>query len=409
MFDWATCSFYSIIMTFVFSSYFSESVAPNKTAGTEYWGYMISISGLIVLILSPILGAISDKGRNIKPWLIIFWIICCLFTSLLFFVSPHSSWTLPGLIIVAVALIAYEFMQIFYNSLLIKITSKDKIGKVSNLGFAAGYFGGIICLFISLYLIKGSLLQTFDDINIRSTFIFVSVWMIIFSLPLLLFTKDMNRTCTNEPFLKMTKDGIFQLAHTVINTKKKYLTVAKFLLVKFLYIDALNTLFAFGGIYAHGTFNFTFTQIILFAIIINLCAGLGALIFAQLDKYIGSKKIICYSLIGLLVSSSVILVTHSYLVLYISGAVIGIFAGPLQASSRSYMINISPKEQISEMFGLYSLSGKISNICGAFLVSLLMSIFANQRIALSVIPIFFIIGFALMLRMPYKNREGKYL
>ena len=125
-----------------------------------------------------------------------------------------------------------------------------------------------------------------------------------------------------------------------------------------IYTDGLNTLFAFGGIYAAGTFGFTFTEIIQFGIAINVTSGIGAATFAWIDDRIGPKKTILISLAALTLLSILLLVIDSKILFWIFGLMLGIFVGPAQAASRSLMAHMAPLELRTEMFGLYALSGK---------------------------------------------------
>ncbi|MCH7816089.1 MAG: MFS transporter, partial [Proteobacteria bacterium] len=125
-----------------------------------------------------------------------------------------------------------------------------------------------------------------------------------------------------------------------------------------IYTDGLNTLFAFGGIYAAGTFGMSFEEILKFGILLNVAAGLGAVGFGWMDDRLGAKPTIMVSLVGLTVAGVAILVVETPVWFVVFGCGIGLFIGPAQAASRSLMARLAPPEVRSELFGLYALSGK---------------------------------------------------
>ena len=162
-----------------------------------------------------------------------------------------------------------------------------------------------------------------------------------------------------------------------------------------LYTDGLITLFSFGGIYATGTFNFTFNDIIIFGIIINITAAFGAYIFGFIEDKIGIKKVIMISLTFLILVCLVILVIESKTSFWIFGSMIGFFIGSIQSSSRTALISLSNPNDINGLFGIYATSGKITNFLGPFLVATFTTVFASQKAGMATILIFLALGLLL--------------
>jgi UMF1 family MFS transporter len=236
---------------------------------------------------------------------------------------------------------------------------------------------------------------------LRITGPFVAFWMVAFSLPLFLLTPD--KTATGKTVGEAINDGLSALWRT-FHQLHNYKDTARFLLARMIYTDGLNTLFAFGGIYAAGTFNLTFEELIIFGIAMNMTAGLGAIAFAWLDDWIGPKVVILISVSGLSVLGGALLVVESQSLFWVFGLPLGLFVGPAQSASRSMMAHMAPKNMRTEFFGLYALSGKATAFLGPAFLAWATITFESQRVGMATIIVFFLIGMALMMKVPTVNR-----
>jgi len=192
LYDFANSAFTTIIITFVFATYFAKQIAPNPVLGQSYWGWTIGITGFAVAIIGPIAGSFADKNNKIVFFIRCFSLLCILFTTLLWFSKPSQSFLLYTLLIVGVANLFYELSLIFYNSLLKDISNNKNLGKSSGFGFALGYIGGIIILIISIKLFIDNDNLPFglvkeESQNIRAIALLVSFWFLIFATPFLFF------------------------------------------------------------------------------------------------------------------------------------------------------------------------------------------------------------------------------
>ncbi len=406
-YDWANSPFPTVVVTFVFAAYFTTALAETPEAGTGLWGQAIALSGLAVALLAPILGALADQGGRRKPWIGGFTVLAVLCAAGLWWVEPDPGFALLALVLVGLGNAAFELGQVFYNAMLPEVASARRLGRISGWAWGLGYAGGVVCLVLSLVLgiqpeapIFG--LDKDEAEPVRATGPFVALWLAVFALPLFVFVPD--APASGVPAGQALRQGLATLLAT-LRGLPRHGQVGRFLLARMIYTDGLNTLFAFGGIYAAGTFGMTFAEILEFGILLNVAAGLGAVGFGWMDDRLGAKPTIMVALIGLLVAGTLILVVDSQAWFIALGCGIGLFIGPAQAASRSLMARPAPAEVRTELFGLYALSGKATAFVGPALVGWVTVWADSQRAGMATIPVFFLVG--LILLWPLKDPSAR--
>ena len=557
MYDFANQPFTTLIVTFIFSAYYTQAIAPNIHDGTFLWSIGIAITALFVAFISPLMGALADQG-GYRKILLIFWSwICILSTIFLFF-------TYEGQIYIAlfwfvIANIGFEMGSVFCNAYLPHIAPKDKIGRISGYGWSLGYVGGLIALMISLFLfvqpnkpifnlkknssinsiivdiknveindtftrftIGSSSLNVIDSIkvgmpiklinfeltdtlafmsdlvyknetekgtvadidldshsfvifgshpeyinhkgrsiqligkplwnnynrkeldsntgfvldeknnfeirgpiyeddkylgtlcyfkdgrlkivdnpnineisiktsgeNIRGINLLVALWFALFSIPTFLGVKDQK---INARISKQLIYKSYSQIRQTFKEIKQYKHIVRFLIARILYNDGLVTIFSFGGIYASGTFGFSFNEVMYFGIALNVAAGLGAFLFGFLDDWIGGKNTIQLSNIGLIIACALAVFTTNVTVFWIAGILIGLCSGPNQASSRSLMSRFTPKDKQNEFFGFFAFSGKATAFIGPMLLGILTKEFGSQRYGVAIVLVLILAG-----------------
>lgn len=404
-YDWASSSFAAVVSTFVFPAYFARQLAENETVGTSQWGYTVGLAGLAVALLAPVLGAIADQGGRRKPWLGLFTGLCVAATAALWWAEPGTAAVLPVLVVAGVATVGAEFASVFYNAMLPSLTAYERMGRWSGWAWGLGYAGGLACLLLALFGFVGEqawfALPRGEAEHVRATFVLVALWYLVFALPLFLVTPDEVRQ--RRALGAAVRRGLAQFGDTARRVRA-YGPILRFLLARMLFIDGLATIFAFGGIYAAGTFGMDERQVLLFGIALNVSAGIGAAGFAWIDDHLGSKRTIVLSLIGLIVTGTGLLVIRSTTGFWILGTLLGVFVGPVQAAGRSYLGRAAPEHLRGELFGLFAFSGKATAFAGPLLVGWVTGVFDSQRAGMSVIIVFLVLGLLLMLTVPAAPR-----
>ena len=404
-YDFGNSAFTTLVVTFIYSTYFTKSIAENEIDGTFLWSNGIAISAIIVALFSPLLGAIADKAGYRKQLLVITTLSSIFATTLLFF--PLKGQVLFSLTLFVIANVNFELGSVFYNSYLPEIADKKKIGRISGYGWGLGYCGGLICMLIAMLVFISPNDPWFGfskdtGSNIRATNLLVGIWFLLFSLPAIFFLED-NRVFHRKNFFSLLSTSIQELK-TTFNEIRNYKNTVRFLIARLIYNDGLITIFAFGAVYAAGTFDFTFNEIMIFGIILNVAAGLGALIMGHLDDILGGKRTIQISLIGLMFATTLAVFTESKSLFWLSGIIIGLFAGPNQSASRSFMGRLTPKGKINEFYGFFAFSGKFTSFLGPLILGLLTKYFSSQRMGVSVVFFFFFMGLIMMSRVKEPKR-----
>lgn len=397
LYDWAGSSFAIIVTTFVFATYFTSKVAVNHIVGTYQWANATAIAGLVIAISSPFFGAIADHGGHHKRWLFFFTYLCIISSTLLWFAYPTTNAVYFTLACVILGTIGLEVALVFYNTFLTYLAPKQYLGRISGWGWGCGYLGGIFALLITLIVfVKGNIfsLDSKSAATIRICGPFVALWYALFSMPLFFLAPALSST--TRPFFQAVRLGWWELLSTLkrIPSEKN---IFLYLIAHMIYIDSLNTLFAFGGIYAAGTYGLTFEEVLIFGITMNITAGMGAVLFAWVDDYLSSKMTVIISLVCLIFLGIPILFLHDKYIFWFFALALCLFVGPVQSASRTLMARLITQREIStELFGLFSLSGRITAFMGPWLLGYMTMAFGSQRIGMATILVFFVIGMLLL-------------
>lgn len=407
LYDWACMPFSTLIVTFVFATYFARQVATDPVTGQALWSYAAGISGLVIAVTSPIIGAVADAGGRVKPWLFTSSAICAAATASLWFVEPASFFVAWALLLFIIANIGYASAVSLNSSMLCDLVPADEIGRWSGWSWGLGYTGGLLALVLMLVgFIERPMpwlaLDRAHAEDVRIVGPFVAVWLAAFGWPRFIWTPDRPRSGLG------TRASVFRGFASLKSTLRSASarpTMGWFLLANMLYSDGLTAIFAAGGIYAAGAFGMTLTEVTTFGIVLNIAAGIGSFTLAWLDDCIGSRTTILIALAGVVTASLAAVLAFDRAEFWFAGAAIGLFVGPVQASSRSLMARLAPLGRESEYFGLFALSGRATGFLGPALVGVVTSVSGSQRVGLASLLVFLVCGMVLLLFVPDSGPE----
>jgi UMF1 family MFS transporter len=431
-FAWAAEPFFTLITTFVFAPYFASHVAADPASGQSLWGFATAAAGLMIALMSPVLGAIADASGRRKPWIAAFGAMLVIGSSLMWFGKPGDISVIPPLLLAyAIATVGVEFATVFANSMMPTLVPPDKIGRLSGTGWATGYVGGILSLILVLGFLAAnpesgrtlfgfSPLFGLDPVTHQGDRIagpLTSIWFVVFVLPMFLLTPDYP---AKRAWREARREGLTDLRQTLAELPR-HRPMAAFLLANMIYTDGLVSLFAFGGIYAAGTFGWNTIQIGTFGILLAIAGTFGAWLGGKLDDSLGPKRVIAGSMLILLLAIIAILLVDRDSILFVKvaapapggalfaapaeraylvlGCLIGAAGGPLQAASRTLLIHMAPKDRMAQYFGLFALTGKVTSFVGPLLIGIVTAVTESQKTGMAVLVLFFVAGLVLLARV----------
>lgn len=394
MYDWAYSAFATVVISAVLPVYYSQ-VAASKLEGhiaTAYWGYTTVITLFIAAVLSPVMGAIADYSGMKKRLLMIFAALGIFSTALLYFIKT-GDWLLASLFFIF-GNIGFTVSEVFYNSMLPYVARPGEMDRVSIKGYIFGYTGGGILLAIDIAMIE---LMSDKLLATRLSFLTVSIWWAVFTIPLVLNVKEPPGGRKGQSGVNPLTAGFKRLAET-FRELRKYRELALFLAAFWVYNDGIGTIIKMATIYGA-------------EIGINQTALIGALLmtqfvgipfsfaFGRLAGIIGAKNSI---LLGLAVYTAISIggyfmenAVHFWILAFLVGTV----QGGTQALSRSMFGSMLPKDKTAEFFGFYGMSSKFAGIVGPLVFAVVSQTTGSSRLSIFSLIAFFVIGAAMLSRV----------
>ena len=397
-YDWANSGFATTVMAGFFPIFFKSYWAGNLDAAESTFviGSINSLIGLLIAISAPILGAIADAGKTKKKFLFIFAALGIFATGYLFFI-PESSWKL-AVIFYGLGVIGFSGGNIFYDALIVSVSSPSQRNKTSSLGFSLGYLGGgILFLFnVIMYLYPESFGLSGPADAVLWSFMSVAIWWLIFSMPLLFYVQEKDDSVSdNINVVRKAFSNLISTAKSVRNYKK----VVIFLLAYFLYMDGVDTIIRMATSY--GSDIGLSASSMISALLLTQFVGFPAtLIFGFYADKFGYKESLTFAIIvyiGVVLFSSQMDTAEEF---FIVAAIIGLVQGGVQAISRSYFSNLIPQEKAAEFFGFYNFIGKSSVFIGPFMVSGIALLTGSPSIGILSLLVLFIPGLILLWKIP---------
>jgi UMF1 family MFS transporter len=398
LYDWANSSFPTVVSTFVIAAYFTQGIAPDPVTGQASWGVMQSIVGLCIALLSPVLGAVADAGGRRRLMLGLCTLLTAIFTALIWFARPEADYALTALVCVGAATIAFELGTVFYNAMLPGVAGPGQIGRVSGFGWGLGYAGGLVCLALCLVLLVQPNPALFGldrgaAEHVRATALLVAVWILVFAAPVLVALPDPPGP--RPRWGEAASRGLREIGH-LLRSLPRNPRLARFIAARLFYTDGLNTLFAFGAIYAAGVFGMGIDKILIFGIAMNVTAGAGAAGFALIEDRVGARRMVLAALLAMIVLGTGLLLATQEVWFWVLALTLGLFFGPAQAASRSFMAQLAPPAEIATHFGLFALSGRVTGFMGPAALAAVTAATGSQRLGMATVIVFLAMGAAIL-------------
>lgn len=385
-FSWALYDLANTIFSMnIISLYFVLWLTVDKNCPEIYYSLSLGVSMIFAAILMPVIGEVSDKLKRRVPFLIAFTLGCIVFTATLGVVQS----TLIALILFTLANFCYQLAGVAYNSLLAQVSTPQTLGRTSGLGVSLGYLGAILgLLLVKPFLQNGGKSAVFAP---------TAGLFLLFALPAFIFIKD--PPYPRIPHIELKVKTIFSRVLINLREIRQQKSLYWFLISIFLCLNAVNTIIIFMGVYAKRVIGFDDAELIYFMAISTVFAMIGSYIFGHLTDWWGSKKTLN---IVLRIWCLVIILTAtaaSSWMFWIVGPLIGICLGATWVSARTMLIDLTPKDKIGQMFGLFGLAGRFSAVLGPVVWGIITSwVFKDlgvlkYRIAVASVFMFMLAGY----------------
>lgn len=431
LFDWANQPFFTVVTTFIFAPYFANVVIGDPVQGQTKWAFTQSTAGIFIAVLSPFLGAMADAGGRRKPYVFAFQLLLAAGCAALWWAYPGRP-DLAGPIgwALIAATVGAEMSIVFNNAQLPNIVRPERMGRLSGFGWGLGYVGGLIALFIVLAAAQPAMFGLAPDNDHplfrldaasheleRLTGPASSLWLVVFVLPMFLFTPDHAKP---RPvlLLQAARQGGASLLAT-FRALRHYRNALAFLIAFMLYNDGLAAIIAFGGVYASATFGWTTTTLGIFGIILTVFAIPGAFLGGRVDDWLGSKRTVQLATFGVIVATLGIVGVTSDRVLFVVSAeplsatrglfgslqeqtfmgfalLLGFCMGPMQAASRTLIGRLAPPGMSGEFYGLFALSGRATAWMAPFAIGIATAATHSNRLGVACVLVFLVLGFCLL-------------
>ncbi|WP_278234504.1 MFS transporter [Isoptericola sp. AK164] len=376
LWDWATQPFNTVIVTFVFTALYltsdaflepdaaalaaddpaRDSALATLSSGLGAW---ITVGGVLVALLAPVLGRRADVTGRRKAWLAGGTVVLVAAMFGLGFVRADPAYFALGAALVSLGSVAGEIAGVNYNAMLTQVSTRDTVGRVSGLGWGLGYVGGIVALVLVVVADGADFfgMDTSDGWGYRAIALGCGLWAVAFAWPL--FRRVPEAPAADRPRVGFFA-GYVELWRDVVDLWRHARTTFWFLLASAVYRDGLAGVFTFGAIVAAVSYGFDDTEVIVFGIAANLIAGVSTIVAGLFDDRLGPRTVILWSLAALVLCGTVIVALYPLGtgVFWVAGLALTAFVGPAQSASRSFLARVTPAGRESEVFGLYATTGR---------------------------------------------------
>lgn len=400
LYDFANSVYTTVIVTFIYGIFFKDVIVGDDIVGQSLWTRGVTVTGLVVAVTSPFLGALADRGGIRRPLLLTSTLMCVVLTALLYFAEAGD--VMLALTLFVVSNVFYEWCGVFYNSYLPDLAPPERIGRISGYGWALGYAGGLLLTgLVFFFLIIPDTppfgLDAATGQHVRVITVLVAVWFAVFSIPMFRWVKEpsgVEGRPSAQEILGEAKDQVVSTFHRI---RTGYTDIFRLLIARMFYNDGLVTVFSVGPLFMSDVFDLELEQVLYWGLGVQVASGVGAFLMGFLDDRLGGKRTVLVTVVGLIVGGAWAVTTTSLTSVYLAGFWVGIFVGPNQAASRSLLGRFVPKAKETEFYGFFAFSGKAIAFAGPFLYGEITRLTGNARYGMATILFFFVVGGLLLL------------
>jgi UMF1 family MFS transporter len=385
LWDWGSAAYNAVITSFVFGPYVVRGVVgdtrPGGLSGNTWLGISTAAAGLVIALIAPVTGQRADASGHRKRSLAIWTGLVVAVMLAMFSIKNEPAYLWAALVLLAAGSVFAEFAGVSYNAMLPQVSTPATIGRVSGFGWSMGYFGGIFLLLICYVGFIAPEVGWFGataegGLKFRLIAVFAAAWFAVFALPVLFAVPE------KPPGPKQRRVSFFAsykiLVRDVVELWRVERNALTFLIASALYRDGLSGVFTFGAILAVSVYGMAQDTVLIFGVVANIVAALGAVVMGLVEDRIGPKKVILISLVGLISTSTILLFAQGVTMFWIFGLILCLWVGPAQSSSRAFLARMAPVGREGQMFGLYATTGRAASFLAPGLFALFSGLFSDR-------------------------------
>lgn len=380
LWDWGSAAFNAVLVTFIFSVYLTDSVGQHidsQFTPAQWLSWSMTVAGLVIFAVTPVMGQRSDRLGTRRRALGFWSLLTFLVMASLFFIrndAPVYFWL--GLVGLAVGSVTIQFAEINYFAQLNQVATEDKVGRVSGLGWSAGYFGGIVLLLICYFgFVSGEGgglgLSTEGGWNIRLVALLAAAWFGLSAIPVLLRVPEIAPSGEAAGGVAASYRELWRTVHTLWREDRNAFV---FLFASAIFRDGLSAVFSFGAVLGVSVYGLSPGDVLIFGVAANVAAALGAVAGGLIDDHVGPKAIILTCLTILTLMAGIMFFAQGPTAFWICGLILCLCVGPAQASARGFLARVAPPGREGEMFGLYATTGRAVAWLTPFLFGVFVSL-----------------------------------
>ena len=393
LWDCGSTGMNAIVAVFVFSVYLTGTVGvglPGDTSPASWLGRALTIGGLAVALLAPLTGVVVQVPRRRRVALTVLTGMAVAFTASMVFIRADPGYLVPGLALLALTAACGDLASVPYNAMLRQVSTPQTAGRVSGLGWAAGFTGSVLLLLL-IYAgfimgdgpTRGLLnVPVADGWNVRLAMIMAACWLAVLSLPLLWTAQTLTGAGDGSP----TSSGIFgayrRLWEDLRSEWRRDRNFVYYLMVSAVFRDGLSGIFSFAGVLGVSVYGISQADVLIFGVIGSTVAACGALLGGRLDDRIGAKPVIVVSLSALLVVGAALLALSGPVAFWICGLGLALLVGPAQSAARTLLLRMTGEGKEGVAFGLYTMTGRAAAFLAPWLFFVFVDFFHADRAGL---------------------------
>lgn len=411
LWDCGSTGLNAIVVTFVFSVYLTGTVGQGLSGDTSpasWLGRALTVSGVLVAVLAPLVGALVQAPRRRRAALGMFTALAAAFTAAMSLIRDDPRYLAPGLVLLALAAASSDLASVPYNAMLRQLSTPLTAGRISGMGWAAGYAGSVVLLLIVYFGFidgdgpdRGLLgLPSAGGVNVRAAMIAAACWMVVFALPLMLTAhRFLDDPAEQVAHPRGVFSGYRQMWSDLRAEWRRDRNVVYFLVVSAVFRDGLAGVFAFGAVLGVSVYGLSAPDVLIFGVIASTVAAVGAVIGGRLDDHTGPKPVIVGSLTAMVTVGLVLLTLSGPVAFWVCGLLLCLFVGPTQSAARTLLLRMTGEGKEGVAFGLYTTTGRAVAFLAPWLFFVFVDAFGADRAGMGGICLVLAAGLAGMLRV----------